>query len=93
MAEEKKAEMKIRFTPELGYDYRDLFNIYASPEEVIIEFGNRHRVASDEATIFNRIVLSPPAAFKLQQSLLQTLKTMDEQVRKQMAQAGVPTGQ
>ena len=69
----------------LDYSYRDVFNITAGPEDVVIELGNVNRSQSDQVTVFNRIVLSPGTAMRLAQGLQQSLNQMQEEMKKQMA--------
>ncbi|MFA5904641.1 MAG: DUF3467 domain-containing protein [Desulfobacula sp.] len=60
--------------PELEYVYRDVFNVYAGPGDVIIEFGNHHRSMPEHASISNRIVMSVGNAYLLVQTLQQALQ-------------------
>ena len=69
----------------LEYNYRDVFNITAGPEDVVIEFGNVNRSQTDQVTVFNRIVVSPGTAMRLAQGLQQSLNQMQEEIKKQMA--------
>ena len=76
-------KIKVHIPPELEYAYRNFFNIYAGPEEVLIEFGNQHRSVPGTAAISDRIVLSYGNAHKLQNALTKML----EEVRKKFEAA------
>jgi hypothetical protein len=75
--------LQVYAAPDLEYTYRDFFSLYVGSEEVLVEFGNRHRAQSNRATVHNRIVLSIPNAFRLQQALARSL----DEARKRMQQA------
>ncbi|MCX7934674.1 MAG: DUF3467 domain-containing protein [Planctomycetota bacterium] len=77
----QQMQLQVHVPPDLEYHYRDMFNIAVGLEEVILEFGNRHRTPPDRATISNRIVLSVPNAFRLQQALQQALANAQKQVQ------------
>lgn len=76
-------QLQVYAAPDLDYNYRDFFTIFVGTEEVIIEFGNRHRSQSNRASIQNRIVLSVQNAFRLQQGLGRSL----EEARKRIQEA------
>ncbi len=78
-AKEQKEEhsqpgIQFHVPPELEYVYRDVFNVYAGPGDVIIEFGNHHRSMPEHASISNRIVMSVGNAYVLVQTLQQALQ-------------------
>ena len=75
-------QLQLHVSPDLEYHYRDMFNVSVGLEEVILEFGNRHRTPPDRATISTRIVLSVSNAFRLQQALQQALANAQQQVQK-----------
>ena len=79
-------QLQLYVPPELDYSYRDMFSLFVGPEEVIIELGNRHRSAANRGTISNRIVLSVPNAFRLQQALAQSLTNMRDKITAQQAE-------
>lgn len=81
-------ELRLHVPPDLDYVYRDMFSIFVSPEEVILEFGNRHRAIQNQATIKNRIVLSVPNAFRLQQGLGQALKNLQDRIAAEQHRTG-----
>lgn len=91
MAEDKKPtqeqQIQVHVKHDLEYAYRDMFNLFVSPEEVTIEFGNRHKSVANEATMHNRIVLSISNAMKLQRSLQEALSSMQKHVREQIEAA------
>ncbi|OGQ89052.1 MAG: hypothetical protein A2464_05170 [Deltaproteobacteria bacterium RIFOXYC2_FULL_48_10] len=71
---ESKPVIQFHVPPELEYVYRDIFNVYAGPGDVIIEFGNHHRAMPEHASISNRIVMSVGNAYLLVQTLQQALQ-------------------
>ena len=75
-------QLQVHISPDLEYLYRDMFNVAVGLEEVILEFGNRHRTPPDRATISTRLVLSISNAFRLQQALQQALANVQQQVQK-----------
>ena len=81
--EEQKNQIQLHVASDLDYCYRDLFNVFIGNEEVVVEFGNRHRSNPERGCMMNRIVLSVPAAFRLHQVLGQGLKKAQEQIKKQ----------
>ncbi|THB71465.1 MAG: DUF3467 domain-containing protein [Desulfovibrio sp.] len=81
-------QLKVHVKHDLEYSYRDMFNIFISPEDVTIEFGNRHRSVENEATINNRIVLSLSNAAKLQRSLQEALVSLQKHVKERMEAGG-----
>jgi hypothetical protein len=85
MPESKSPELRVSAPEDLAYEYFDLFNVFVGPEEVVLEFGNLHRAKPGEATLHRRAVLSVSNAFKLAQSLQQTLSAMQERLREEMA--------
>jgi hypothetical protein len=80
-------QMRLQADPDLEYIYYDVFNVFVSPEEVVVELGNRHRGQPDSGTVHQRIVLSPNTARRLAHTLNQGLQTMEEQVRTALAEA------
>ncbi|MBF0470256.1 MAG: DUF3467 domain-containing protein [Gammaproteobacteria bacterium] len=80
---EKKTTIQMHISPDLEYCYRDLFNIYASSSEVIIEFGNHHRSTPEHATVTNRIVLSVQNAYNFINQMHQTLQSAEEKFHQQ----------
>jgi hypothetical protein len=72
--QEEQTKFQVHVSPELEYLYRDVYNIFVGPGEVVIEFGNRHRSVPNHATISNRIVLSVSNAYGFCQNLQQALK-------------------
>lgn len=81
--EGQKNQIQLHVASDLEYCYRDLFNVYIGNEEVVVEFGNRHRSSPERGSVMNRIVLSVPSAFRLHQALGQGLKSAQEQIKKQ----------
>ena len=75
-------QLQLHVSAYLECHYRDMFNVSVGLEEVILEFGNRHRTPPDRATISTRIVLSVSNAFRLQQALQQALANAQQQVQK-----------
>jgi hypothetical protein len=71
---ESKPGIQFHVPQELEYVYRDIFNVYAGPGDVIIEFGNHHRAMPEHASISNRIVMSVGNAYLLVQTLQQALQ-------------------
>lgn len=80
------SQMQIRVPQDLEYVYRDVFNVFGGPGEVILELGNQHRSVPNQASISNRIVLSFQTAARLQQALTKTLVAVQEKVREQNQQ-------
>jgi len=81
-------QLQVHVAPDLEYVYRDMFNVLVGREEVVLEFGNRHRAMPDRATIANRIVLSIPNAFRLQAGLQQALAAARKAAESQAQGAG-----
>ena len=79
--QDKQVEIQVHVPPALEYTYRDVFNVFVSPGEVVIELGNRHRSMPDHISIANRIVLSVPNAHNLAQSIHAALKQVEEQIK------------
>lgn len=75
--------LQIMVNPEADYVYRDMFNVHAGLDEVILEFGNLHRIPENTATLSDRIVLSVRNAVKLQQVLAKVIQ--DAQAKAQAA--------
>ncbi|GAB6038491.1 hypothetical protein JCM15519_30500 [Fundidesulfovibrio butyratiphilus] len=73
---------------DLEYCYRDMFTVYAGPEEVILEFGNVHRSIPNQARVANRIVLPVSKAFQLRDSLHRAILEMTRRQRE--AAGGFP---
>jgi len=84
--QQQQQQLQVHVSPELDYSYRDFFSIYVGAEEVIIEFGNRHRAQSDRASIHNRIVLSVANAFRLQQGLGRSLQEARRRIQEAQQQ-------
>lgn len=82
--------LTVNVASNLDYCYRDVFNITAGPEDVVIELGNINRSQQDQVTVFNRIVLSPGTAMRLAQGLQQSLNQMQEEMKRQMAARNAP---
>ena len=76
-------QIQVYVAPDLEYTYRDFFSLYVGTEEVVIELGNRHRAQANRASIQNRVVLSIPNAFRLQQALARSL----DEARKRIQEA------
>ena len=78
---------KIQFhvPPDLEYVYRDIFNVYARPGDVLIEFGNHHRAMPEHASISNRIVMSISDAYLLVQTMQQALQKAQAQMQHQLS--------
>lgn len=70
----EQVNIQVHISPDLEYSYRDVYNIFVGPGEVVIEFGNRHRSAPNHVTISNRIVLSVANTYGFSQNLQQALK-------------------
>jgi hypothetical protein len=87
--QEQQHQQQRRFyaRPDLEYVYRDTFNVYVGFEEVILEFGNRHRSSENEVTIGDRLVLSIANAQRLQQALQRGLDELRQQLEKQQGAA------
>jgi hypothetical protein len=66
---EGEHRMQIMIKQDMDYVYRDMFNVHVGLDEVILEFGNMHRVPENAATISDRIVVSVRNAVRLQQVL------------------------
>lgn len=84
MPESKKPqqpERQIMIKNDLDYLYRDMFQIFVGPEDVLLEFGNHHRSVANQSVISNRIVLSVNSAVKLHQALGGALGKMREQMQ------------
>ncbi len=84
-------QLQVHVPPDLEYCYRDMFSIFVGAEDVVFEFGNRHRSMGGRATVGNRIVLSVANAFRLHQALGQMLQNarqrMQEQANQQQAKS------
>jgi hypothetical protein len=81
---QERRDIQFHVNPELDYVYRDVFNVYVGAGDVVIEFGNHHRAAPDHVTISNRIVISVPNAYNLQQTLQQALQAAQIQLQKNL---------
>ncbi len=92
--DQSQQQMQMYIPPDLDYQYRDLFNLIAGPEEVVLEFGNRHKSLQGRATIANRIVLSPQNAIRLHQTLGNAMQRLQQEMReRQQGQGeGAPGG-
>ncbi len=82
----KKNVNKIQFhiSPDLEYIYKDIFNVYVSTGDVVVEMGNRHRSMPEHATISNRIVMSIGNAYTLVQTLQQALQEAQQKMHEQL---------
>lgn len=78
---EKMPEIQFHVQPELEYVYRDIFNVYAGPGDVTIEFGNHHKSMPEHASISNRIVMSVSNAYLLMQTLQDALEKAQAQLQ------------
>ena len=87
MAEQKTGpqggKMIMELAPGTDYVYRDMFNVFATPDDVVIEFGNVRRESGTAAMIADRIVLTPKNAAKLHKVLQQTLSGVKRKVKEQ----------
>lgn len=90
MADSQDKEVKLHVPQDLDYSYRDMFNVYVGFEEVIIEFGNRHRSVENQVRIGDRIVLSLSNANRLQQALVRGLNELRQRVEEQRAAGQEP---
>ncbi len=80
-AQDAKKEIAVHVSSDLDYLYRDIINIHAKPDSVLLEFGNEHLSPPKTATISNRIVVSIQNAYRLQYLLTQTLKKAEERMK------------
>ena len=83
--EHKPGALQTQVATDLEYCFRDIFTVYAGPEEVVLEFGNLHRSVPNQARIANRIVLPVSKAVALRDALHQTITEMAK--RQKEAQA------
>lgn len=72
--------------PDLEYVYRDVFNVYAGPGDVTIEFGNHHKSMPEHASISNRIVMTTSNAYLLLQTLQQALQDAQAKLQHSLMQ-------
>ena len=84
----RPGDIQIHVDPTLEYVYRDVVSIYAGPDEVIMEFGNRHRAIVGHVSIANRIVLSVANAYAMHQLLGKTLQEAQERLQAQLREQG-----
>ncbi len=77
--EERQERIKVEIAPDVEYVYRDMVNISAKPDALLLEFGNEHLIPPGTITISNRIILSPRNAYRLYQTLGQTLQALERQ--------------
>jgi len=75
-------DVQFHVSPDLEYVYRDIFNVFVGPGDVVVEFGNLHRAMPEHATISNRIVMSVGNAYTLIQTLQQALQQAQIQLHK-----------
>jgi hypothetical protein len=80
---ENKSQLQVHVNPELEYKYRDFFSVFVSNEDVVIEFGNRHRSMPNNVTVSDRIVLSIPNSIRFINGLQQSINQAREQIQKQ----------
>jgi len=83
---EESAQIRFHVPPELEYVYRDIFNVYAGPGDVTIEFGNHHKSMPEHASISNRIVMSVSNAYLLTQTLQEALEKAQAQLQHSLKQ-------
>lgn len=91
--EQEQDQIRVHVSPELDYKYRDVVSVFASAQEVILEFGSRHRSIKSAMTVYDRIVLSPANAVRLQQALGKSLTAVQEVIRKQMEEANAESAE
>ena len=84
----EEEKIKVNVASDLDYVYRDMINIFVGTGDVVLEFGNRHRSMPDHGTIFNRIVLSIPNAYDLQERLRQTLNEAQLRLQQSIEKQG-----
>ena len=84
----EEEKIKVNVASDLDYVYRDMINIFVGAGDVVLEFGNRHRSMPDHGTIFNRIVLSIPNAYDLQERLRQTLNEAQLRLQQSLKKQG-----
>ncbi len=70
--------------PDLDYVYRDVFNVFATTGDVVVEFGNMHRAMPEHVTISNRIVVSVANAYTLINTLQDALKKSQLEAQKNL---------
>ncbi len=58
--------------------YANFFAISASPEEVVLDFGNTRRTEAARARVEARVVVSPANAKRLAMALGQTIKAYED---------------
>ncbi|MHC4872714.1 MAG: DUF3467 domain-containing protein [Planctomycetota bacterium] len=85
--QEGGGQLQVHMSPDLEYSYRDFFSVFVGGEEVVIDFGNRHRAQADRATIQNHIVMSVQNAFRLNQALARSLEEARKRVQEAAKQA------
>lgn len=85
--------LKVFADPKINYSYHDFFAVYSSPEEVIIEFGNRNRARPNEAVISHRAVLSVSNAVRLRNALSQGIQRLQQAVEEARKNAGQQGGE
>ncbi len=83
--DQQQQQLQLHIPPDLEYTYRDMFSVFVGAEDVVLEFGNRHRSVANRATVGNRIVLSVANAFRLQQALGQMLESARQRIQAQAA--------
>ncbi|HKJ88424.1 MAG TPA: hypothetical protein VKA48_07935 [Gammaproteobacteria bacterium] len=76
--------VQIHVPPDLDYVYRDAFKVFVGQGDVVLEFANHHRSSPGQVTIGDRIVLSIPNAYHLQQKLQQALQEAQVQLQKEL---------
>jgi uncharacterized protein (UPF0128 family) len=79
--------IQVDFAEGIDYRYRDVLNIFVGRGDVILELGNIHRSLPNNATIYDRVVISMANAYDFHARLGQALKEAQERLQKEMAQS------
>lgn len=79
-------QVQVHVAADLEYKFRDMATIFVGNGEVVMEFGNAHRSVPGHMTIHDRIVLTLPTAYDLQQRLQQALMEAQQAIQAQMKQ-------
>ncbi|MFA9460254.1 hypothetical protein [Thiohalorhabdus methylotrophus] len=82
--EEQDGGVQVHVPPDLDYVYRDAFEVFVGRGDVVLELANHHRGMPGHVTIGNRIVLSIPNAYHLQQKLQQALHEAQLQLQQSL---------
>ena len=85
--------IKVYMPPDLEYRYKDVFAVFVGMGDVVIELGNHHRSPPGNVSVSDRIVLSVPNTYKLIQMLQNSIKSAEEQVKKQLKAQGLNPAQ